>query len=607
MQYTPIQYFFWLFSGVEISLLKQCPGDYNRQAGIGFTIFMTCLFAALAGGFAAYRFSEGNWIATIVFGIVWGALIFSIDRSMVVTLKKDPTKGQQKFWEPFLTRMVLAGLLAFMISIPLEIEIFKGVIDIQLKEDVENAVDKYGENVKKNAGIADVSTEQLREEKKRREAEANAVAANNKIPGWLSINEEAVSFGRLESNANQKALNARRVKEKALAETYKRRYDPETNEYITYQEKSGKSWNTYLAKLNEERKYLKEAANWRTQKQLKNKEAGELANNYRKQQSKLAAEAKIRENKVTARIDSLQQVIDSKTGEYEEEQADVGFVRQYVAMENAAKRDSGVMFFLWVIRILFFTIEILPTIVKLKTPLGDYDRMLASHEASFALSLENNLQILRSKEQIRRDTELSIATQVEKDRLAQEVDLNRKVLADIADRQQDLAKRLLKEWHQQEKQKLAKPKPTAQPTSCIVPPSIATAPLQPSYALQRAPTMPAAMQGVAVNLPASFTAPTLNHGQAKIANKVWQLQNSQRKEFYVFYDNPVDDMTLERQVDSQPVEEGKWAYDAQDASVININMNGQLENYRIADVTDNFLKLVSTNGIKTLQLNAKAG
>lgn len=44
-KYSKLQYFFWLLSGAEISILKECPTDYNRQAGIGFTIFMTTLLA----------------------------------------------------------------------------------------------------------------------------------------------------------------------------------------------------------------------------------------------------------------------------------------------------------------------------------------------------------------------------------------------------------------------------------------------------------------------------------------------------------------------------------------------------------------------------------
>src|SRR5690554_5163803 len=123
-KYSKIQYFFWLLSGAEISILKECPTDYNRQAGIGFTIFMTTLLAFCSGSYAGWFFGE-SWTSALVFGLIWASLIFSIDRSMVITMKKDPTKPKQNFWLAFLTRAVLAALIAFVISIPLELLIFK--------------------------------------------------------------------------------------------------------------------------------------------------------------------------------------------------------------------------------------------------------------------------------------------------------------------------------------------------------------------------------------------------------------------------------------------------------------------------------------------------
>ena len=38
------------------------------------------------------------------------------------------------------------------------------------------------------------------------------------------------------------------------------------------------------------------------------------------------------------------------------------------------------LFFLWMIRLLFFIIEILPTVVKIVTPVGSYDRMVQAEE-----------------------------------------------------------------------------------------------------------------------------------------------------------------------------------------------------------------------------------
>ncbi len=153
-KYSKTQYFFWLLSGAEISILKDCPTDYNRQAGIGFTIFMTTLLAFFSGSYAGYYFGE-SYLSAIVFGIIWASLIFSIDRSMVVTLKKDPTKEKQNFWPAFLSRAVLAVLIAFIISIPLELLIFKENIELHMDKYKLDQVYSVQQASKRNEAISD--------------------------------------------------------------------------------------------------------------------------------------------------------------------------------------------------------------------------------------------------------------------------------------------------------------------------------------------------------------------------------------------------------------------------------------------------------------------
>ncbi|MEM7294452.1 MAG: DUF4407 domain-containing protein, partial [Pseudomonadota bacterium] len=134
-KYSPVQYFFWMIAGSEISVLKNCPTDYNRHASIGFTIFMTCMFAGFAGYLAGYSIGGNNEIAGIAFGTIWAFLIFSIDRSMVVSLKKNPTARRQSVFKFLIPRALLAGLIAFIISIPLETKVFEEEITIQMQKD----------------------------------------------------------------------------------------------------------------------------------------------------------------------------------------------------------------------------------------------------------------------------------------------------------------------------------------------------------------------------------------------------------------------------------------------------------------------------------------
>ncbi|MEO1450375.1 MAG: DUF4407 domain-containing protein, partial [Bacteroidota bacterium] len=140
--YTAVHYFFWVIAGSEIPILKKCPADYNRHASIGLTIFMTCLFAGFAGGLAGYSIGDQDIRVGVVFGLIWAMLVFSIDRSMVVSIKKSPDKSISPVWF-VIPRAGLAALIAFVISIPLETKIFEEEIEIQMAKDKVREKGKY--------------------------------------------------------------------------------------------------------------------------------------------------------------------------------------------------------------------------------------------------------------------------------------------------------------------------------------------------------------------------------------------------------------------------------------------------------------------------------
>jgi len=128
---TTFQIFFWKVAGSEISILERCPTDWNKHVGIGMAIFMTTLLAFFSGAYAAYFFSE-SLLTSSAFGLLWAALIYSIDRSLVVTLKKTPDKKWYEYLLPFTLRGLLSLVIAFVISIPLELLIFEENIAIHM-------------------------------------------------------------------------------------------------------------------------------------------------------------------------------------------------------------------------------------------------------------------------------------------------------------------------------------------------------------------------------------------------------------------------------------------------------------------------------------------
>ena len=129
-------YFFWWCAGVNREVLKQCPTEWAKYAGMGGTIFSTACMAALSGGYAISWVFD-NVIVSILFGMFWGfVIIFNLDRLIVNTMYSD---GEVTIsWQELksgLPRILLAIFLGIVISTPLEMKIFEDRISSQLVKD----------------------------------------------------------------------------------------------------------------------------------------------------------------------------------------------------------------------------------------------------------------------------------------------------------------------------------------------------------------------------------------------------------------------------------------------------------------------------------------
>lgn len=121
--------FFLFCAGAHVPMLKRAPVETNKYAGIGGTIFFTGLLAAISAGYALWTVFNELW-ATLLFGLIWGLMIFNLDRYIVSSMRK-----RNNFWQEFrmaLPRLVLALLIAIVISKPLELKIFDKEIQAEL-------------------------------------------------------------------------------------------------------------------------------------------------------------------------------------------------------------------------------------------------------------------------------------------------------------------------------------------------------------------------------------------------------------------------------------------------------------------------------------------
>ncbi|SFN61446.1 protein of unknown function [Bizionia echini] len=188
---------FWKAAGGDQFILKQATySDQIKYFCLGGIVVATAIMAGLSGGYAFYTifkpkasdvselwektggteginnlvgFTENTDIQTtliaLVFGLVWGLIIYNIDR-FIVTSTGTGDGSEAITWgelKSALPRIIMGCIIAISISKPLEIRILKGEIDAKLqvkqerlKEDaVKTIEEKYVSRIsEKNAAIA---------------------------------------------------------------------------------------------------------------------------------------------------------------------------------------------------------------------------------------------------------------------------------------------------------------------------------------------------------------------------------------------------------------------------------------------------------------------
>ncbi|MFZ9981216.1 MAG: DUF4407 domain-containing protein [Cyclobacteriaceae bacterium] len=128
--FGPFSRFFLFCAAADLDLLSKCPSsEHHKYTGVGVTVFFTGLLACASGGYALFTAFQSVALSVLL-GILWGLLVFNLDRFLVSTMKKS--KGKILELVQISPRLFLAVLLSLVISVPLELRIFKEEIDEQI-------------------------------------------------------------------------------------------------------------------------------------------------------------------------------------------------------------------------------------------------------------------------------------------------------------------------------------------------------------------------------------------------------------------------------------------------------------------------------------------
>ena len=462
--------FLWFVAGADIEMLSLCPLDYKKYEAIGMTILMTALVGFAAGSSAAWYFTE-DALWTLVFGLFWSLLIFSIDRSLVVTLKKDPYK-KSYYVLPLVFRGFLAILVAGIMSIPLELLVFNGFIqnDIEnyksdlLKQQHQDSFDaqqaaeydsrskSLDQLLKSESNKKDDIITAINDKRSERQREVNML----NHPNTTTYNNAQASANGLQRQLNELY---------SLPNSdYRRNRIPSLRSQISHQRSvmasERNAWNSKvnarISELDNEIAQLSDALRVakeniaRTDKEKQRVDSTSVSYQARAEESLNKTDERFRNgNNFTLYYAVLAHAI-YKTHKVTHER--MGTDGKTYTYETEEFVNEDFMFLLWFIRAMFFVIELLPSIVKVVSKAGQYELRVYHQEEELKKYLHSQEYQDYCYKMLHGDNQLEMDLQ------AQRHDAEKKVQHDIIqaiiNAEESVAKDSIDNWERLEKGKM---------------------------------------------------------------------------------------------------------------------------------------------------------
>ena len=429
--------FLWSCAGVNKAVLRQCPSDYAKYAGIGGTILFTALMASFSGGYALSYVFETWWVG-VLFGIFWGLLIFNLDRFIVNTMYSD---GKVTIsWQELKSgapRIIMAIFLGIVISYPLELKIFDDEIQVKIEDMKQQKKEEY-----------------LHLDRERKDSLEQVKIHLQESPVFIHSSE--IVGGNIQLNKLleiQKDLNSKVNHENSTILAL-------TNEIKTLKKNNEKGRNN--VKINQKRieKNNAEAKRNALQSQLSEitgqmsaldsqvrilltKKEEEREKNIRK----IEDEIKAVEIKIDKADSTYQSTLDKNFKGFQAQMSAFNIIKN-TKLENETMSSTQLAAYL--IMILFIIIETAPTFFKMMMEDGPYDELLRAYDHEAKAYADR--KIAESNNDLK--TDIQINTMKNENRLEAEKIANEDILQKIAKTQSELLEVAIKEWREVELKKI---------------------------------------------------------------------------------------------------------------------------------------------------------
>ena len=176
----------WNAAGADHYILeKSTYSDHIKYACLGGIVVATGLMASMAGGYAFYivfgqktaNLAQGTEasieaassepitiILSMLFGLIWGLIIFNIDRFIVASTGKGDGSEAITFGEikTAIPRIIMGIIIAITISKPVELRMFQQEIEVELNSRrIEEVKEKKNSITKLYEGDIEILKEEI--------------------------------------------------------------------------------------------------------------------------------------------------------------------------------------------------------------------------------------------------------------------------------------------------------------------------------------------------------------------------------------------------------------------------------------------------------------
>lgn len=409
--------FLWICAGANRPVLRQCPTEYAKYAGIGGTILFTALMAMLSGGYAFYTIFEEVSTACF-FGVFWGLLIFNLDRFMVNTMYSD---GKHTISKDELLgglpRIILAIFLGIIISVPIELRIFDDKIQSQLlidqgkvSDDVRNANEELYNERNRIIELRGTYEDKLKE------------LQTGTSDGYAS---RIATMERDLQVAEDKLYN----ETNGTGVTKKRGYGPAAKQL---QEQVDRM-RLALSGLREEERIAKSKNQEYINRQITSTQS--YIDDLDRQLTNVNNQIIQKENERDKATNAL-----------------TGFTARLKALSEITDYNNNTTLFIarLMIMLLFITIEIIPTLFKMMMTAGPYDNLLRAE--MHRIKVLSDKRISDINDDI--NTEVYISVEKNKARIESELSANKMILDKLATTQASLLEEAIERWREEEYKKI---------------------------------------------------------------------------------------------------------------------------------------------------------